>query len=389
MPARETGLIIVVDGLNEHPQADQFLQSIYAICREAGAESPMKVLFTFRSGNEQWFSPSEEDQALMMPPPARDDASRSREAGEKPLHTIGPLNLQETEAMWKEYAQEAPERFCPAFTFAEAMESSRRFSEVLRNPMLLRIFLATYHGRGQPERLTQCSLFGAYFDRLAEKTADDGQLLANIARLAVEQGTGKVALDLLFNDPSTGAAMRDTASTSAYDVLLREDVLSTLNAGKAPEVLFLIEVFMEYAAARCWIERGQAGSPPQIHELVGSEDAENPSDHLRNACRYALEVGTQKYGITFLTEWIDLGSDLHAEMAGPILAQLVLEAEDPAAVAKEVFAVPTQNDVRAVNHACDALDEELAYDQGKHFLEASLPAIESLEQINEDVSRLQ
>ena len=42
---------------------------------------------------------------------------------------------------------------------------------------------------------------------------------------------------------------------------------------------------------------------------------------------------------------------IHAEMAGPILAQLVLEAEDPAAVAKEV-AVPTQNDVRAVNHAC-------------------------------------
>ena len=191
MPARESGLIVVVDGLNEHPQADQFLQSIYAICREAGAESPMKVLFTFRSGNEQWFSPSEEDQALMMPPPARDDASRSMEAGEKPLHTIGPLNLQETEAMWKEYAQEAPERFCPAFTFAEAMESSRRFCEVLRNPMLLRIFLAN-HGRGQPERLTQCSLFGAYFDRLAEKTADDGQLLANIARLAVEQDTGKV-----------------------------------------------------------------------------------------------------------------------------------------------------------------------------------------------------
>ena len=42
--------------------------------------------------------------------------------------------------------------------------------------------------------------------------------------------------------------MRDTASTSAYDVLLREDVLEC--------ILFLIEVFMEYAAARCWIERG-------------------------------------------------------------------------------------------------------------------------------------
>jgi hypothetical protein len=341
----EKPLLIVLDGLNEHPEPGALLVSILETCQETGPAGPIKVLFSYRAGNDAWLEIGKEQEGLFLPPVEEQKDAPAAGEEKPPVTHLPPFDLVEIESCWQLHAQREPNRFQPDFAFTEAHGAGREFTGLLRNPLLLRIFLEVHHGRSCPTNLTRLQLFEGYFDLLAQKTLDEGRFLTDVARLCLEQGTGILQMDDLFQDPRTSPTIRLSRASSPYRRLLSEGVLVQGHLGAAPTVSFLVEALLEYVAARGRVSDGLAREPAQVADLLRDRQ---DIDLVRNTCQMALEIQAPAEGPTFLAGWIDLEGREFAELAGPALAQLVLEAENPAKLAEILVANPTENDIVAV-----------------------------------------
>lgn len=363
--ARAEGpLVVVLDGLDEHPDPATLFDSVLRLgqeARESGAEPALRILVSVRSEQLKRLGlAGAEIRELLF------QASTDRvEQGEIPALRLPPLSHEELQGLWDSYAKRDPSRFRPEFTLEELRRRGRTLVQHLRSPLLLRLFLEVYAGRRMPSAPGLTGLFDDWLDRMAERTGDGGAFLLELGRVFLEHGTTSVELDALFEDPRIGEQLRSTAIDAPYRRLLRDGVLAETWQGTTCSVEFAIGATLEQLGGRVLVSAGRADTPEQlVQELRRRSDDEL----LRGVCRAALARQTDRLGLAFLCDFVDEEGEEAVAVAAPVLARRVLRSEDPGLLADALAERPTDNDLRVAAAAARLMHDELRPETRLAFL---------------------
>ena len=164
---KEKPLMILIDGVNEHSNADTLLLSCLKFL-EQHKGGHIKIIISWRV-NLKTELPSVDDKysSLIYRDSNEDDKDLNIIA--KSCHWLRPLDKTSIESAWTKYVTDQQNKVHrkPKFTYEELSYHDRSLSEQLSNPLLLRLFLELNNGKGLPkDREGYVSVWTLYHEML-------------------------------------------------------------------------------------------------------------------------------------------------------------------------------------------------------------------------------
>ena len=148
---QENPFIILIDGCNEHPNAEQLFNDILAFLNiHKGGH--IKVVLSWRVNTKSELpSVKQEHESLVYVDGS--NSSDEKNIVAKACHWLKPLNKKEVEGAWEMYTSNKKDkvRRKPNFTLEELTYKDRSLADQLDNPLLMRLFLELYNGKGLPK----------------------------------------------------------------------------------------------------------------------------------------------------------------------------------------------------------------------------------------------
>ena len=148
---QENPFIILIDGCNEHPNAEQLFDDILAFLNiHKGGH--VKVVLSWRVNTKSEL-PSVKPEYESLVYVDGSDSSDEKNIVAKTCHWLKPLNKKEVEGAWDMYTSNKKDkvRRKPNFTLEELTYKDRSLADQLDNPLLMRLFLELYNGKGLPK----------------------------------------------------------------------------------------------------------------------------------------------------------------------------------------------------------------------------------------------
>ena len=148
---QENPFIILIDGCNEHPNAEQLFDDIMVFLniREGGH---IKVVLSWRVNTKSELPTLKPEYESLVYVDGSDN-SEEKSVIAKACHWLKPLNKKEVEGAWQMYTSNKKDkvRRKPNFTLEELTYKDRSLADQLDNPLLMRLFLELYNGKGLPK----------------------------------------------------------------------------------------------------------------------------------------------------------------------------------------------------------------------------------------------
>ena len=148
---QDNPFIILIDGCNEHPNAEQLFDDILAFLNiHKGGH--VKVVLSWRVNTKSEL-PSVKPEYESLVYVDGSDSSDEKNIVAKACHWLKPLNKKEVEGAWDMYTSNKKDkvRRKPNFTLEELTYKDRSLADQLDNPLLMRLFLELYNGKGLPK----------------------------------------------------------------------------------------------------------------------------------------------------------------------------------------------------------------------------------------------
>ena len=148
---QENPFIILIDGCNEHPNAEQLFDDILAFLNiHKGGH--IKVVLSWRVNTKSEL-PTVKSELESLIYVDGTESSDKKNSIAKACHWLKPLNKKEVEGAWEMYTNNKKDkvRRKPNFTLEELTYKDRSLADQLDNPLLMRLFLELYNGKGLPK----------------------------------------------------------------------------------------------------------------------------------------------------------------------------------------------------------------------------------------------
>jgi len=148
---QENPFIILIDGCNEHPNAEQLFEDILAFLNiHKGGH--IKVVLSWRVNTKSEL-PNVKPEFESLVYLDGSDSSDEKNIIAKACHWLKPLNKKEVEGAWDMYTANKKDKIRrkPNFTLEELTYKDRSLADQLDNPLLMRLFLELYNGKGLPK----------------------------------------------------------------------------------------------------------------------------------------------------------------------------------------------------------------------------------------------
>ena len=259
------GLVVVIDGLNEHPSRSDVLYTVTAMARESlKSISGPRFALSWRTEDSQWmeevlatkslwwmpYSTEEEERAHpsmrgaeelagqksvvealsadfesehpspnslagSVPPSGMKSTSRTAVHGSPRARrrevsnpacfvTVSPLSDREVEEAWKRYQGDQRMHAAPSFSWRDVRDRSPGLARQLRNPLQMRITMECYDGQNLPERIGTEEVFARYLNKLRQTHPKVTDLLRLLGRSMYERGTSRIRIRDIEADKGFG-----------------------------------------------------------------------------------------------------------------------------------------------------------------------------------------
>ena len=143
--------IILIDGCNEHPNAEQLFDDIMEFLNiHKGGQ--IKVVLSWRVNTKSELpTVKPELESLIYVDGTNSNDKKNSIANA--CHWLKPLNKKEVEGAWNMYTANKKDKVKrkPNFTLEELTYNDRSLADQLDNPLLMRLFLELYNGKGLPK----------------------------------------------------------------------------------------------------------------------------------------------------------------------------------------------------------------------------------------------
>jgi tetratricopeptide (TPR) repeat protein len=114
------------------------------------------------------------------------------------VHWLTALTMEEMKEAWDFYVKKDKGKFKPLFVFDDLATFDRALYNQLSNPLVLRLFLETYQGKGLPKKGTlHLDVWGDWLGSFSEQ---ERCLFSVLAEAIWEKGENELLLDDVIND---------------------------------------------------------------------------------------------------------------------------------------------------------------------------------------------
>ena len=252
--SQQDPLIIVIDGGNEHANADNFLKQLveWLLQNKGGA---LKIVLSWRSATEGSLPILEEVEDILYKAPkyqqqhihvtsvtvdAQTGAVKEAGLGLAVNQTEGhPLvknalkldafNREELLQVWGKYTEykEAKNKkmFAPQFTAEDLEKTDKPLLEQLNNPLLLRMFLEYFNEKKYKSIGDGFTEIWEFWWRALSKNKKHVEFLSALAIYLAEKDMLTIELDELYMHPLLGKEFENLQSNSPYRQLLEKGEL--------------------------------------------------------------------------------------------------------------------------------------------------------------------
>ena len=352
--------IVVVDGVNEHPQSAKLLKCLCEFVQRYGRNFPLKVILSVRSvfftrmlqalGEGRSEEQLKSLEAGLFPSTIFQTHTVEREGRREETHRFELEAVDEDElreiyesyrafdGYWTEEGQ--LRRFRPTTPYESLTPQVR---QVLRHPWLLRMVMEAYDGKPVPERLWTGDILNAFCeakifgrtDEERERFAPRSQLVTELVRLMRKLKRDNFLRDELhdFSAEWSKALLERELTRSPYLQLLDEGVLMETPIAEewgrfrrivGYQVRFAFDPLFEFLLSNELLAEG-GGWKGLTGERVAKWLSEGRDfDHLTGAVTLLLTEAVQEGNLSLVAETLN-AADI--ELARPVIVEVLMTLE--------------------------------------------------------------
>ena len=347
-------LFILIDGINESPDEQEIWNDIKEISKsfEPGV---IKFVVSCRVNNKNdldrfeikghediFFSESNEDIKQLS------DA----------IFWLTPLNMIELEGAWNTYTTKNKKTTNPQFKFKDIADYDRSLYEKIKNPLILRIFLETYHNKPLPKKgKKKLKVWRDWFSSFKE---EEKNLLKLLSRKVWEKDNNELELEELLKDEKLEPFITDNKVNAPYRRLLTLGWLSRFNKGNTIYISLTVEGLLFYLLG-LFLENDLETDVKIIEEWISEK-----SVIKKSAVESYLIECAEKNEISLISDLIDNG-ERTLEITIPALIEFAKTFGGDKTL-DALFDNPTELDWLALKKLVDNLDKLLLKKLTKELL---------------------
>ena len=192
---QESPTMVLIDGLNEAHNAESLWQELLEISK-CFIPGSLKFVVSTRANNSaevNRYSITSE-QVIHLYGESKDNELQVSAF----VHWLTALSMEEMKEAWDFYVKKDKGKFKPLFAFDDLATFDRSLYNQLSNPLVLRLFLETYQGKGLPKK--GALHLDVWCDWLASFSEQEQQFFSALAEAIWEKGENELLLDDVLND---------------------------------------------------------------------------------------------------------------------------------------------------------------------------------------------
>ena len=235
---------VLVDGLNEAKEADKLWKEMVEMSTEF-KPGALKFVITNRTNSVfdlQQYTLSYEQCSLMFT-----DKKEKITQLEEAVFWLPPMNMVETEGAWNEYIQKNKKTHKPLFSFDDIVGYNRVIYQQIRNPLTLRLFLSTYHGKPIPKKRKKQIYI--WRDWLNTFNKEEQFFLSLLAKEVWKNNSNELLLHNLLNNAELSPFLLSEQINSPYQKLIHTGWISRYNKHLNTYIGFTAEGMLYYLLA--------------------------------------------------------------------------------------------------------------------------------------------
>jgi tetratricopeptide (TPR) repeat protein len=352
--------IVVVDGVNEHPQSAKLLKCLCEFVQRYGRNFPLKVILSVRSvfftrmlqalGEGRSEEQLKSLEAGLFPSTIFQTYTVEREGRREETHRFELEAVDEDElreiyesyrafdGYWTEEGQ--LRRFRPTTPYEGLTPQVR---QVLRHPWLLRMVMEAYDGKPIPERLWTGDILNAFCeakifgrtDEERERFAPRSQLVTELVRLMRKLKRDNFLRDELhdFSAEWSKALLERELTRSPYLQLLDEGVLMETPIAEewgrfrrivGYQVRFAFEPLFEFLLSNELLAEGGGWKGLTGKKVARWLSEGGDFDHLTGAVMILLTEAVQEGNLSLVAETLN-AADI--KLAEPVIIEVLTTLE--------------------------------------------------------------
>jgi tetratricopeptide (TPR) repeat protein len=342
---QESPTMVLIDGLNEAHNAESLWQELFEIsqCFTPGS---LKFVVSTRANNSaevNRYSITAE-QVNHLYGESKDNEPQLSNF----VHWLTALSMEEMKQAWDFYVKKGKSKFKPLFVFDDLASFDRSLYNQLSNPLVLRLFLETYHGKGLPKKGSlHLDVWG---DWLASFSEQEQHFFSTLAEAIWVKGENELLLDDVLNDDRLKGYFTTDQLNAPYPRLRNLGWISRYVKDLSACVGLTVEGALLYL-----LGKKLKNLQPSI-ELTAVQSLLQSGSKLQKAGvgNYLEQLALQG-DLSLVCELIDLGEEFIDVCTTPIVLHLKTSG------VKETLDIllqnPTENDWLVLLKVDEALDE--------------------------------
>lgn len=232
---------LLIDGINESAEEQTIWKEIKALSQEFKS-GVLKTIVTCRVNSKDDLDrfKLEKKYKEILHTESQDEIKSLTDA----VSWLTPLNMLELEHAWNTYTTKNKKITKPQFKFKDIGDYDRGLYEKIKNPLILRIFLETYHNKPLPKKGKK--KLNIWRDWLATFHDEEIELLKLLAREVWQEDKNELELEFLLSNDEIEAYLTDSKVSAPYQRLVLMGWLSRYNKNNTVFINFTVEGLLFY-----------------------------------------------------------------------------------------------------------------------------------------------
>ena len=347
---------ILIDGLNEAHEAESIWREMIDWSKSIDPGS-IKFVITSRANSKvdlERFVLSEDENDLLY-----GETNESEKGLDAHVFWLTPMNMQEMKGAWERYLAKDKSRYKPLFCFDDIATFDRALYEQVNNPLVLRLFLEVYNGKGLPKKGGKhLHIWQDWFNTFSTEEQTFFKLLADEVWL---RGENELLLDDLLKNDKLKSYIGSDLVNAPYTRLKNMGWVSRYMKDMNACLGFTVEGSLLYILGKNLQKQIPVIDLAYIKDIVGNGKKLQCSAIESFLCEQALSGELE-----LLTELIDAEGEEVYLCIQPLL--LFLKTFGAAETVKKVLQNPTENDWKAFNELDKKLNKLQLFVIRKEFL---------------------
>jgi tetratricopeptide (TPR) repeat protein len=337
--------MVLIDGLNEAAQAEALWQEVLDISKTFEPGS-LKFVATSRANSKadiERYALAEYDENLVY------GENKDHEQGlGAHTHWLTALNMAEMKNAWEDYVQKDKNKYKPQFSFDDLATFDRALYNSISNPLVLRLFLETYHNKGLPNKGNKhLNIWADWLTTFSDAEQEFFKLLADAIW---EKGENELLLDDMLKNENLKSYFTDDRINAPYPRLKNNGWISRYIKDLNTCVAFTVEGALLFIFGK----QLQNKSTQIDVEFIDNMLEQGSKLHKAGLESFLCEEG-MKGELGLITKLIDAGGDKLEICIRPLLHYIkAFGVED---TFNKLLEDTTENDWKALLMMNDQLDE--------------------------------